>query len=264
MTERGTASDPVTTAIRSGAFGFRGPSWSDGRPALVRLAETWSGALTKAIRRGSLIFREPPDWSRGSSALQDVFALDLRHHLFRAEPVDWAWFTEPQLTGGLSYFLDRRGAPERTGRIKRIRALLRALGVERRLGIRLRDEGAEATIDAEAPASGNRRIDLLIVWKDASNRIAVAIEAKFGHHVTSGQLPAYVEHLRAGWPEHRKLFFVVSSELTEHTHQALRHNKQWRWMAWRALLIAHERALSGDCDDAAYRQFRRTLWKQAG
>ena len=257
-----TSSDPVTKAIRSGAFGFRGPSWSDGRPALVRLAETWSDALTRAIRRGSLAFREPPDWSRGSPALRDVFALDLRHHLFRAEPVDWGVrFTEPQFTEGLSHFLD---APERTVRIARIRALLQALGVERRLGIRLRNEGAEAAVEAEAPASGNRRIDLLITWEDASNRIAVAVEAKFGHHVTSGQLPAYVEHLRTGWPEHRKLFFVVSSELTEHTRQALRHNKPWRWMAWCALLIAHERALSGGCDDAAYRQFRRTLWKQAG
>ena len=261
MTERVAASDPVTKALRSDAFGFRGPSWSDGRPALVRLAETWSDALTRTIRRGSLIFREPPDWSRGSSALQDVFALDLRHHLFRAEPVAWARFTEPQLTGGLSHFLN---APERTVRIARTRALLQALGVERRLGIRLRDEGTEAAVKPEAPASGNRRIDLLIEWKDSSNRIAVAIEAKFGHHVTSGQLPAYVEHLRTEWPEHRKLFFVVSSELTEHTRQTLRHNKRWRWMAWCALLIAHERALSGGCDDAAYRQFRRTLWKQAG
>ena len=261
-----TSSDPVTKAIRSGAFGFRGPSWSDGRSALVRLAETWSHALTRAIRRGSLAFREPPDWPRGSSALRDVFALDLRHHLFRAKPVAWVVsFTEPQLTGGLSYFLDRRrGAPDRTVRIERTRALLRALGVERRLGIRLRDEGAETTIEAEALAAGNRRIDLLIEWKDPSNRIAVAIEAKFGHHVTSGQLPAYVKHLRTGWPEHRQLFFLVSSELGEHTRQALRRNRQWRWVAWHALLIAHERALSGDCDDAEYRQFRRALWYQAG
>lgn len=260
-----TSSDPVTKAIRSGAFGFRGPSWSDGRSALVRLAETWSHALTRAIRRGSLSFREPPDWSRGSSALRGVFALDLRHHLFRAERLAWAWFTEPQLTGGLSYFLDRRrGAPDRTVRIERTRALLRALGVERRLGIRLRNEGAETTIEAEALAAGNRRIDLLIEWEDPSNRIAVAIEAKFGHHVTRGQLPAYVKHLRTGWPEHRQLFFLVSSELGEHTRQALQHNRQWRWVAWRDLLLAHERALSGDCDDAAYRQFRRTLWYQAG
>ncbi len=141
---------------------------------------------------------------------------------------------------------------------------MRALGVERRLGIELRDEGAETTIEAEALAAGNRRIDLLIEWEDPSNRIAVAIEAKFGHHVTSGQLPAYVKHLQRRWPEHRQLFFIVSSELGEHTRQALRRNKKWRWMAWRDLLIAHERALSGDHDDTAYRQFRRTLWGQAG
>ena len=255
-------SDPVTRAIRSGAFRFREPIWSEGRPALLSLGELLSNALATAIRRGALLFQEPPDWSGGSLAMYRVFGLVRRHHLFRAEPIDWAQFTEPQFTKGFARFL---GVPERIKRIERTRALLKALGAAE-----LGKDMCKVKVTSEALTSGNKRIDLLIEWKDSSETCyAAAIEAKLGHHATSGQLPAYREHLhrtlKVEEKEHR-LLIVISPRFNADVRDALRRQRsgEWRWMAWRDLLIAHERALSGEYDDDAYRQFRRTLWDQAG
>ena len=253
-------SDPVTRAIRNDAFQFQKPIWSEGRPALVRLGETLSDALAMAIRRG-LSFPEPPDWSLGSAALCCVFGLNYRHHLFRAEPIAWAKFTEPQFTGGFGYFL---GVPERIKRLKRTRALLKALGAAE-----LSKDLSEVTVTAEALTSGKKRIDLLIEWRDTSGLpYAVAIEAKLGHRVTSGQLPAYRTHLdrEKKVPPERRLLIVVSPRFSADTRDALQRQRtgEWRWVAWRDLLLAHERALSADYDDDAYRQFRRTLWDQTG
>ena len=253
-------SDPVTKAIGNDAFRFREPIWSEGRPALVSLGETLSNALAMAIRRGALSFQEPPDWSGGLSAMCRVFGLDRRHHLFRAEPIVWAQFTELQFTGGFGHFL---GVRERIKRIERTRALLKALGAAE-----LGKDVSEVEVTAEAPTSGNKRIDLLIEWKDSSETCyAAAIEAKLGHRVTSGQLPAYREHLRRNLKveEERRLLIVISPRYANIRDALQRQRKgEWRWMAWRDLLIAHERALSGEYDDDAYRQFRRTLWDQAG
>lgn len=126
----------------------------------------------------------------------------------------------------------------------------------------------DVMVKAEALTAGNRRIDLLIEWRDSSeqeNRYAVAIEAKLGHHVTVGQLSAYRRHLRSRkvWQERWRLV-VVSLRRTTRTDKSLHANRDWRWMAWRDLLIAHERALPVECDDDAYLQFRRTLWDQTG
>lgn len=164
-------------------------------------------------------------------------------------------FTEPQFTKGFAYFL---GVPEREKRIWRTRALLRTLGAAE-LGKNM----SEVEVTAEALTSGNKRIDLLIEWKDSSETCyAAAIEAKLGHHVTSGQLPAYRGHLQ-NVPQERRLLIVISPRY-EDVRGALQRqrSREWRWMAWRDLLIAHERALSGEYDDDTYRQFRRTLWDQ--
>ena len=253
---------PVTRALRSGAFRFRGPIWSEKRRlALVSLGETLSDALTMAIRTEALSFQEKPDWYRGLSAMYWVFGLDRRHHLFRVEPIGWGVkFHESQFTKGFAHFL---GVPERAARIGRTRALLKALGAAELISKGM----SEVKVTAEALTSGNKRIDLLIEWKDSSGEpYAAAIEAKLGHHVASGQLPAYREHLQKKVPQERRLLIVVSPRLGADTRAALDRQRkgEWRWIAWRDLLIAHERALSGGYDDDAYRQFRRTLWEQAG
>ena len=197
-----------------------------------------------------------PDWSLALPALDSVFGTDLAHHLFHAEPITWARFTEPQITQGLAHFLT---VPGRTTRLARTRALLTALDADLSEGMN------EARVTAEEPAGGNRRIDLLIKWKDSSSRPHAAIvEAKFDHQVTSGQLPAYREYLRKlKVEEERSLLIVVSPRLRPDTLKALGRNRRWRWIAWRDLLLAHDRALDGDDHDDAFRQFRRTLWDRA-
>ena len=251
-------SDPLTRAIRNNVLDFRSPAWSDdGRQVLALMGESQSDAVSVAIRKGKLSVVEVPDWSQGVSALESAFALNRRRHLFRAEPsVTWATFTEPQLTKGFAHFLNGHGL---TARRERVRALLKALGAAQ-----LINDIGEVSVTAEAATSGNKRIDLLIEWRDSSEKsYAVAIEAKLGHHVTTGQLSAYRTHLRK-IPNERRRLLVVSPRRTAHTDRLLRQNRDWRWMAWRDLLVAHERSLRDDHDDRAYLQFRRTLWDQTG
>ena len=259
-------SDSVMRAIRRDVFKFRGPVWSEEEhKVLVYFGESLCDAMAVAIRRGAFSFSETLDWSRGYSALDSTFELKRQPHLFRVEPIVWARFTEPQFTKGFAYFLDMPAV-----RIQRIRALLAALGAGR-----LCEDMCDVTVTAEAPTArkrrsvGAKRIDLLIEWKDSSeqkNRYAAAIEAKLpGHHVTVGQLPAYRRYLKnRKISQERWVLTVVSPRRDAHTNKALDRNRDWRWMAWRDLLVAHERALPVKCDDDAYLQFRRTLWDQTG
>ena len=251
--------DPVTKAVRNDVLAFGAPVWSDAIDQLpVLVAAGWSSdALEVAISQGALRFAETLDWSVGFSALEGTFALKREPHLFRAEPpVAWTTFTEPQLTKGFAHFLK---AAEPVTRIARVRALLKGLGAAE-----LGNDMSEVMVTAEKLTSRNKRIDLLIEWNDSSKkRYAAAIEAKLGHDVTSGQLPAYRNHLRKIAKE-RRLLAVVSPRPSRSSTRALRRNRDWRWIAWRDLLVAHERALPVDCDDEAYLQFRRTLWDHTG
>ena len=251
-------SDPLTRAIRNDTLSFHAPVWSeDARRSLAGLGDARSDAVAVAIRRGTLRFAVAPFWPSGLQAIESVFALKRRPHLFRAEPsVTWTTFTEPQLTKGFARFLNDS---EPVARSERVRALLKALGAAE-----LCKGMTEVVVTAEAPTSGNRRIDLLIEWQDTSEQpYAAAIEAKLGHHVTSGQLPAYRNHLR-NIAKDGRLLVVVAPRLTSRTGRSLQRNRDWRWTAWRDLLIAYERALPVDYDDAEYLRFRRTLWDQTG
>lgn len=230
-------SDPLTRAVRNNVLGFRSPVWSDDmRRLLVLIGESRSDPVTVAIRKGALRFVETPDWAQGLPALRNVFALNRRLHLFRAEPsVTWATFNETQLTKGFARFLN---APDPVARTERVRALVKALGAT--------DPGNDisgVTVTAEALTSGNKRIDLLIEWQDSSRKLfAVAIEAKLGHHITIGQLSAYKNHLRR-IPKERRRLVVVSPRRNRSTDRSLRCNQDWRWVAWHDLIVAHERCL---------------------
>ena len=58
--------------------------------------------------------------------------------------------------------------------------------------------------------------------------------------------------------QEKPLLFVISPWLRVHDKKALRCNKDWRWMSWRSLLLAYDRALDPHHDDDEFRQFRRT------
>ena len=195
--------------------------------------------------------------------MRRVFGVDREHHLFCAEPIAWTKFTEPQFTKGFAHFLD---VPEQTVRIGRTRALLKALGVETAKMVDLGKEMTKIDVTEEKPVSGKKRIDLLIEWGHSSNRFAVVIEAKLGHHITAGQLPAYRDHLEKemGIKEEHRCLFVVSPRDAEKDRKILQRNPEWRWKGWRDLLIAHERALCDEYDDPAYSRFRKTLWDHVG
>ena len=186
-----------------------------------------------------------------------AFGLSRELHLFQTEDsVSWATFTEPQFTKGIAYFLN---VPDQAKREERVRALVKALGASE-LAVDLN----KIKVMAEAEISGGRRIDILLEWQDSSGRrFAVAIEAKLGHDVTSGQLPAYRKHLR-DIPRERRRLVVISPRLSRNTERSLRRNKEWYWLAWHDFLIAHERSLPDAYDDRTYREFRRTLWNQTG
>lgn len=268
---------PVARAIRNDALGFDPPDWTAGHTALIRLASLRSSALMRVITDGSLRFEPSPSWDCTRLALDGVFGIDRRHHFLHAAPLEWLQevrLTEPQITKGFAYFLNAGDRKTRTGRI---RALLRALGS--RPGNE--DKSLrEASVTPEAPAN-ERRIDLLIEWTDASGRARGAIiEAKLGHHVTPGQLPGYRTRLlkqierdyRREVPRDEReppLLFIVSPLRDDRVVRALRRqrSKDWRWMSWRSLLLAYDRALRQDHydhDDDAFRQFRRTLWDRTG
>ena len=249
-------SDPLTRTIRNNVIDFRSPVWSDDAHRILALiGESRADPVAVAIRKDALHFAETRDWSRVMLPLETTFALNRRLHLFRAEPsAAWVTFTEPQLTKGLAHFLN---AADPTVRAERVRALLKALGAAE-----LGNDINGAIVRAEAPTSGNKRIDLLIEWQDSSRqRFAVAIEAKLGHHITTGQLSAYRNHLRR-IPKACRRLVVISPRRTRPTERSLQRNRDWRWMAWHDLLIAHERSLRDEHDDQEYLQFRRTLWDQ--
>ncbi len=244
---------PLTRTIRNGAIAFANPIWSEARRDLACLGERLSGALLTAIRSGALSSMPQPDSHEGACAVEHVFGLRRREHLLRAEPIVWANFTEPQFTKGLAHFVD---APQPKVRIGRAQALLGALGV--RTGEGLED----VEVKAEAEVAEGRRIDLLVEWTDVdAKRHAAAVEAKIGHKITSGQLNAYRDHL--GDVDHRRRHLVVvSPRYTNGIAESLREHPEWRWISWRGMLVAHERALRVEYDDQAYRQFRSTLWRR--
>ena len=269
----GLPGHPVTRAIRNGALRFDPPVWKDGHAALRFLASLRADALARVIADGKLPFEHLPSWDCTRPALDRVFGIDLHHHFLHAAPLEWlqeARLSEPQITRGFAHCLDIDGRATRTGRI---RALLRALGSDpgdADSGLR------EARVRPEAPAN-RKRIDLLIEWTDASRRKRGAvIEAKFGAHVTPGQLPGYRRRLEriendyrrevSANEQERPLLFLVSPLRDAEITRALRRQRSqdWRWMSWRSLLLAYDRVLDPDHDDDAFRRFRRTLWDRAG
>ena len=262
------AAERRAAVILSSASLFDPPDWDRGRQALNLLSVRLSGALLHAIREKLLDVRNLSDWHRSRDAMAAVFGFDRCHHLFHADPVSWVRLTEPQATSAFVQFLN---AEDRTVRKERVRAFLRALGAGGGQRGAVLDK---ASAEAEADAGKRKRIDILLKWQDDSDRSRGAVvEAKFGHHISKGQLSQYRVRLIRGierhyrsdpGPQEKLLLFVVSSWRRRHDDKALGRNKDWRWMSWRSLLLGYDRALDPNHDDEEFRRFRRTLWDRAG
>ena len=260
---------PVAHAVRCGKPDFAPPDWPPGRDALRWFSATLSGVFCRAVQERLLRARHLPDWKLARHAMEGAFGFRHAHHFFHAAPLEWVThlrLTEPQVTKAIGHFLHSEDRVTREGRI---RALLAALGS------RMEGVPGKARATAEAPVAGTqRRIDLLVEWQDGAFDRGAAIEAKFGHGVTKGQLSAYRRHLlrierryrrdeHVGEPE-PPLLFVISSDYRKSDDRALARNRDWRWKSWRSLLLAYDRFLDPQHDDREFRQFRRTLWDRAG
>ena len=262
-------SHALARAIADNAFFFPRPDWTTARISLENFSRMLADSMIRAITGNLLDAPTPPTWSLSRRAMISVFGFDLPHHLFRASPVNWIKITERQATIAFANFLN---IEDRTIRNKRIHSFLQVLAFSRDdCNIVLPNK---ASVKAEAPDANRKRIDLLLKWRDANDldRGAV-VEAKFGHHITDGQLEDYAKHLegiekkyRESIPQLREnpLLFIVSSRLTSNDEKMLREHKYWSWISWRSLLLAYDRTLESDCDDDDFRQFRRTLWERAG
>ena len=255
--------DSLTEAIRDGTFGFCPPAWSDDvHQDLVAVGGSQSDAVAVAVRKRSLRFAEALDWSSGSLAIENAFALSRRRlHLFREQSVTWTKFHETQFTKGFVRFLNAPDAPDPCTRIERVCALLNALGVAASS-----DGISQVEVEAEKTTSEKKRIDILIKWKDFSEKpCAAVIEAKLVDHIASDQVSPYRDHLRKERiANKRQRLVVVSPKRSDPVKRFLKDNPRWHWKSWHDLLVAYERSLPDKHDDKEYVSFRRAVWDQTG
>lgn len=247
-------SHPVSQAIRAEKLSFfDSESFTENSRFLSRVYLLFSSKILQYVRKVARNTYPVHDWKSHREVLRRVFSLDHSHHLFHASPINWARFTEPQLTKGLGYFLSVRDLRVRHERIK---AALLAFGANPSGGFNC------ASVAAEVETNEKTRIDLLITWKgDDEQTQALVVEAKINHVVTKGQLQSYRRHLK-NFDKGLSRLVVVSPKPTGPLKIALSQNPEWCWVSWRDFLLRHERLFSSWADDPHYVQFRRTLWEQ--
>ena len=111
------------------------------------------------------------------------------------------------------------------------------------------------------------RIDLLIIGRSFSgNRIAVCVEAKFGHVLTGEQLRKYERKLRTAHkvvsPNSRRLLVVAPSYRWD-IATILSNERDWQFCSWVDWLVRYDNALPEAADDDAFKSFRHTVLVRA-
>lgn len=169
--------------------------------------------------------------------------------------------SEVQVTQGLVKCLI---SGDRTLQYNKISCLLKALPVSADLlsdFMNLPDQ-RKFTLEAdyEVQTQKGKRIDILIQWKSETGTRAVAVEAKFGHRVTAGQLPAYKYYCK-----HEKKFDAPEFILLTLDGQKSERNKDWKSLSWLSFLTRFEKQLSiMRCDDLIFTSFRAMVWQKIG
>lgn len=120
-----------------------------------------------------------------------------------------------------------------------------------------------ATCEAVAEEA---RVDLIVqaVTTDGDT-IGVVVEAKFGHHLTRGQLPAARRHAATrGLTADNAAFIVVLPDVRNVGNAVFGKsgNRQWRAVSWWSLLTGIEAEIMPLADDRSYQAFRHTIWRQ--
>lgn len=251
--------ETLAGASKLAEYGRASLHWFDGR-----YGDAISKILASPLRERSKV---PPF---DAAPFKRLFDFGRDTHCFDADGHQWARFHEPQITSGLCHYLDHGGFDARVDRALAIyRAAVHCAGG----GYRLIDasEIAELEIipEADANTAGEKRgrkrvergrIDILVAFElEDGTRTGVAIEAKFDHHLTPGQLKKYTRHLEAkrNWIADQAPLLVVSRAPIELSGETC-----WKSVSWWRFLEALEREI-GPVDDPEFRKFRRTIWETA-
>ena len=237
----------VLTAIRPPVFSTDG----------FKLFERDHWRTVEAIRSG-IHTVETATWESNSWNLRSFFRLDDERQCFAEAQFEWTNFLEPQITRGLVHFLDTAPTPLRKARCV---AFARAVSACCKPGHRriFQPEPAHVRVVAEEV-----RIDILLEFADEHGRYGTAVEAKFNHRLTEGQLESAVEYAeQRGWDLDRSCFLVVSPHIDRLDCEILDKNGSWSSVTWWSLLRHIEREISIEADCPEFRRFRSTIWSQS-
>ncbi len=180
-------------------------------------------------------------------------ALEATDRFIAADPHKWAIFHEPQITGGWAYFLN---GPHSLARCQaafdaawKARADVPEIACV---------EGVYAELD---------KLDLLVLAETADDRrVALCIEAKFGHSLAEAQLNGYVEKVakhRGSDDTKDRAMLVLAPSLRADVRSALTSASEWQFQTWQEWLIRFENALPRYADDPDFCRFRRTTLERA-
>jgi len=235
------------TVIGPPAFGTDG----------FKLFERDHWRMVEAIRSG-LDAVETASWEANSCNLRSFFRLDDERQCFTEGRTEWTNFLEPQITRGLVHFLNTGPTRLRKARcVAFARAVSACCKPEHRRSFP--NHPRQVRVVAE-----EKRVDILVELNDANDRFGVAIEAKFNHRLTKGQLKNAVEHTRErDWDLDRSCFLVVGPHLDRLDCDIMKRNKAWSSVTWWALLRHLESELAVEVDCADFRRFRSTIWSQS-
>ncbi len=204
---------------------------------------------------------------RETPSYGDLYA---EHHMFKHAIIDWGFrFTEPEIIKGLARFLSRSR--------QSCWYFLLALFDTANATVPHEDRDTflySASVETEASIKVGKdkfmRIDLCIRWYSADKRLnLVAVEFKFGHQITDGQLRNYrnyaKEEVKATGGNY--YLFLVFQKLNEKSQRYVKnhYNKSWKQIQWIPLLKRWECYLTTDTQMNAkdFAQFRHTLWQKA-
>lgn len=225
------------------------PDARSSRASLERLASRDACSIAPAVRAGLL---KPHAVSADDAAtiLLRVGGwenLHTQNRFLAAKPVSWARFTEPQITGGWAHFL--RGKHS----LARCQAVFDAAW---------HPETAPALTSVEPAYAELGRIDLLVVGTANSHKMAVCIEAKFGHFLASHQLDGYAANVSTVHgvesAKDRRLLVLAPHRCTR-ISGTMQLSPEWRFLRWQDWLVRYENALPSQFDDEEFQSFRRTV-----
>lgn len=193
--------------------------------------------------------------------------LNSTQHFFHHDAIEWDFnFNEPQITKGLTHFLNQ----SKLACWHFMLALNNHEDIDK-TQFSIDDDNKNSfletvTVRAEVLAGNQKRIDIVIDWQSSGKEYCLAaLECKFGHHITHGQLPSYKKYARKKAGDNYWLF-IVTQEVDNKSQRFIKnhHNNTWHQVRWDKLLMRWERSLTQNhaIDIQDFARFRRTLWNK--